>query len=99
MTAQYQQAHLGPKSMFLEPFSNKRFLGEIAVSKTGEGKTQGASITWSVRMLESAKNKLTNIKVCTIMGMHQRNTGTDGKNSQGPNLEQLDQENKVVLDF
>ena len=50
-------------------------------------------------MLESAKNKLTNIKVSTIMGMPQKNTGTDGKNSQGPNLEQLDQENKVVLDF
>lgn len=50
-------------------------------------------------MLESAKNKLTNIKVSTIMGMHQKNTGTDGKNSQGPNQEQLDQENKVVLDF
>ena len=50
-------------------------------------------------MLESAKSKLTNIKASTIMGMHQGNTGTDGRTSQGPNLEQLEQENKVVLDF
>ena len=40
MTTQYQQAYLVPKSMFLVLFSNK-FLGEIAVSKTKEGKTHG----------------------------------------------------------
>ena len=58
MTFQLQQAYLVPKSGFLVPFSDKRFLGEITDFKIRERhphNSTGPSCT--VRKLENAKKK------------------------------------------